>query len=143
MRFMKRNLLLVLAALSLTACAEKNQYEQAVLEQMQTDQDIRDYQLDAEEMTQCVVDLTSKKMPGVFPFEPRRKPYYIGYTKMLTLKQSQDPKKVLAELTELFGSGQELANVHRNYSESVLFCIQSLVSETEEEQLEQENKPTS
>lgn len=136
---MTKHLLLALAVLLLPACAEKNQYEQAVLEQMQADPDIKDYHLDPEEMTSCVVDMTSKKMPGIFPFEPRRKPYYIGYTRMLTLKQSEDPKKVLSELTELFGSSKELARAHRNYADSVLFCIQSLVSESEEDQLEQES----
>ncbi len=137
---MKKNLLLALSVLLLTACAEKNQYEQTVLEQMQSDQDIKDYHLDPEEMTQCVVDISSKKIPGLFPFEPRRKPYYIGYSKMLELKKSKDPKKVLAELSELFGSPQEVAKAHENYAESVFFCIQSLVSETEEEQKEKEEE---
>ena len=136
--FMKKNILLALSILLLTACAEKHQYEQTVREQMLADQDIKDYHLDPEEMTQCVVDTSSKKMPGLFAFEPRRKPYYIGYSKMLELKKSEDPKKVLTELSELFGSPQEVAKAHENYAESVFFCIQSLVSETEKEQKERE-----
>ena len=38
---MKKLLLITLSALLLPACADKNQYEQAVLEQMQKEADIK------------------------------------------------------------------------------------------------------
>jgi len=39
---MKKLLLAALPALMLTACADKDQYQQAILEQMQKEQEIKD-----------------------------------------------------------------------------------------------------
>lgn len=136
---MKKLLLIFIPALLLTACfEEKTHFEQAVLHQMQAEQDIKDYNLDPDRMTQCVVETTSNKMPGLFPLDPRRKPFYDGYAKMLELKTSKNPQSVLKELRDLFGSGQAVAKAHANYSDSVINCINSMVSETEEDQNEAE-----
>ena len=129
-RRMKKTLLLTLAALILPGCAEKNQYEQAVLEQIQQDQDIKDYKLSPEEMTKCVVDLSSSKMPGLFPYDPKRLESYRNYSKMLKMPQAEHPQQVLAELRNDFGSPKALADAHSNYTESVMNCIASLISET-------------
>jgi outer membrane biogenesis lipoprotein LolB len=80
---MKKLLLISLAALLLPACADKKQYEQAVLEQMQKEQDIKDYKIAPEYMTKCVVDTTSENMPGIFAFDPKRLMAYRNYTKIL------------------------------------------------------------
>ncbi|MGR8935072.1 MAG: hypothetical protein ACU837_11880 [Gammaproteobacteria bacterium] len=131
---MKRLLLLIISALLLTACSEeKKQFEQTVLQRMQTDKDIKDYHLDPETMTRCVVDLTSRHMPGFFAFDPRRKPYYVGYSKMLGLEHSKDPKALLQELQTIFGSGKGVADAHRNYSDSVMECIENLVTKTQKD----------
>lgn len=100
---------------------------------MQTDKDIQDYHLDPETVARCVVDLTSSHMPGIFSFDPRRKPYYIGYSKMLALQKSSDPKALLQELQTIFGSGKEVADAHRNYSQSVIECVDNLVAKSQEE----------
>ena len=67
---MKKILLISLSALLLPACADKNQYEQAVLEQMQKEADIKDYKITPEFMTKCVVDTTSQNMPHTRPMTP-------------------------------------------------------------------------
>ena len=126
---MKKILLLTLAALILPGCAEKSQYEQAVLEQVQQDQDIKDYKLDPERMARCVVDLTSSKMPGMFPYDPKRLEAYRNYSKMLTLNKAEHPEQVLAELRNDFGSPKALAEAHSNYTESMMNCIASLLAE--------------
>ena len=87
---MKKILLISLSALLLPACADKNQYEQAVLEQMQKEADIKDYKITPEFMTKCVVDTTSQNMPGIFAFDPTRLTAYRNYAKMLTLTQATD-----------------------------------------------------
>lgn len=131
---MKKLVLLSISALLLTACSEeKKQFEATVLEQMQTDKDIKDYQIDPATVTDCVVDLTSNHMPGIFPFDPRRKQAYIGYTKMLQLKKTADPKALLQELQGIFGDGKGVAEAHRNYSESVMECIQAMVGKAQGE----------
>lgn len=127
---MQKILFLTIAALFLPGCAEKSQYEQTVLEQMQQDQDIKDYKLSPETMAQCVVDLSSSKMPGIFAYDPKRLVAYRNYSKMLTLNKAEHPEQVLAELRNDFGSPKGLAEAHNNYTESVLNCIASLLAET-------------
>lgn len=130
---MKKLLLISISALFLSACADKNQYEQAVLEQMKKEKDIQDYKIDPEHMADCVVDLTSKNMPGIFEGDPKRMTAYRNYTKMLTLKDSSDPKKTLEELRNDFGSAKALADAHSNYTESMMNCISAVIMESEEE----------
>lgn len=137
---MKKIALFCLSALLMTGCADKQQYEQAVLEQMQKEQDIKDYKIDPQHMTDCVIDLTSKNMPGLFPLDPARLTAYRNYAKMLTLTESEDPKKTLAELRTSFGSPQALADAHKNYTESMMNCLSAIIMETEE--AAKESKPT-
>ncbi len=134
---MKKLLLLSLAAILLAGCADKNQYEQAVLEQMKLDKDIADYKAAPERMAKCVVDSSSKNMPGAFGLDPTRMMAYRNYTKMLTLSSSKDPKKTLDELAVEFGSPKELAEAHTNYTESLMECMSASISETENEAKEQ------
>lgn len=129
---MKKLLLLSLSVLLLPACADKNQYEQAVLEQMQKEQDIKDYKITPEYMTKCVVDTTSQNMPGIFALDPKRLMAYRNYTKMLMLSNSADPKKTLEELRTDFGSAKDLADAHTNYTESLMECYSAVISESEE-----------
>jgi hypothetical protein len=118
----------------LTGCEAKQEYEQAVLEQMQQEKDIKDYKIDPVKMAKCVVGISGTHMPGMFPFDPDRMTAYKNYTKMLKLNNANDPKKTLEELRVDFGSAKGLADAHSNYTESMVECITSLVSETEEEQ---------
>ncbi|MFZ2405345.1 MAG: hypothetical protein WAW41_09430 [Methylobacter sp.] len=129
---MKKLLLISLSVLLLPACADKNQYEQTVLEQMQLEKDIKDYKLSPERMAKCVVDTTTNNMPGVFALDPKRLTAYRNYTKMLTLSSSKDPKKTLEELRADFGSAKDLAEAHSNYTESLMDCLSALIGESEE-----------
>ena len=134
----KQHLILLCVALSLTACADKNQYEEAVLAQMQQEQDIKDYKIPPEEMVKCVVAQTSEKMPGVFAFDPNRLTAYRNYAKMLSLTTSKDPKStvdqktVMEQLRTDFGSPQALAEAHANYTESVVECYSVVISKGED-----------
>ena len=94
--------------------------------------DLKDYKIEPERMTQCVVDLTSSNMPGLFFGDPRRAPYYVGYSKLISLTQSDDPKKAIEEVKEIFGSGKEVMQAKMNYSKSVVECMTALVSETDQ-----------
>ncbi len=134
---MKKKLLILLCALLLTACADKNQYEQAVLEQMQKEQDIKDYKIPPEDMVKCVVAQTSEKMPGIFAFDPTRLTAYHNYAKMLSLDTPKDPKStvdqktIMEQLRTDFGSPQALAEAHANYTESVVECYSVVISKSE------------
>jgi len=102
------------------------------LEQMQQEQDVKDYKIEPEKMTACVVDLSSSNMPGLFPFDPARLTAYRNYAKMLTLGKAADPKKTLEELRNDFGSPKALAEAHTNFTESFMECIASNISKNED-----------
>lgn len=131
---MKKLIVILLSVMFLTACTEEKQhYEQAVLKQMQVDPDIKDYNLDPQVMTECVVDMTSRKMPGIVSFDPRRGPYYLGYSKLISVTKAADPQEELKQIREFFGSSEEIRKALNNYSDSVMQCITALVSKSEEE----------
>lgn len=129
---MKKLLLISLSALLLSGCADKEQYEQTVLDQMQLEKDVKDYKLSPERMAKCVIDTTEKNMPGVFPFDPNRLSAYRNYTKWLTLSSSKDPKKTIEELNTDFGSPKNFAEARTNYTESQMDCLSALIGESEE-----------
>lgn len=135
---MNIKLLIVLTAVGLvTACADKNNFEQAVLEhikheqQLQKEQHLKDYPIDPEDMAKCVVKLSSDNMPGFFPFDPARMTAYRNYAKMLNVAKSGDPKKTIEELRNDFGSGKALAEANSNISESTMDCLTQLTERIE------------
>lgn len=130
---MKKTILILCCVLFLSACADKENYQKAVLEQMQTEQDVKDYKIDPEYIAKCIVDTSTPKMPGLFPFDPARLTAYRNYVKMLTLTKSKDPKKVMDELRTAFGSAKALADAHSNYTESVMECISAVLIEKEKQ----------
>jgi len=130
---MKKLLLLSLAALLLSGCADKNNYEAAVLADVKRDEskDKKDYKVDPEKMASCIVNMSSQNMHGLFGFDPERLTAYRNYTKMLTLAESADPKKTMEELRNEFGSAQELTAARSNYIESQLECLASFVENSD------------
>jgi hypothetical protein len=125
--YMKKLLLISLSAMLLTACSDKNQFKEAVLEQMQNEQDVKDYKIDPEKMANCVVETTEKDMPGFFALDPYRLASYRNYTKLLNVPKSQDPKKTLVELSVDFGSGKKMSEAHSIYTESILTCLDAVM----------------
>ena len=130
---MKRIIILSVSAILLTGCADKQQYEAAILEEMNKEVDIKDYKIAPEYMAKCVFEKTSEKMPGLVPFDPERLQAFRNYTKMLTLAKSADPKKTLDELRVDFGSPKAFAEAHANYTESLVECYTAVISESEKE----------
>jgi hypothetical protein len=137
---MKKKIAIMLMVL-LSGCAEKQEYEAAVLEQMKTEKDLKDYKIAPEEMAKCVVQTSSKDMPGLFLVDPDRLTAYKNYTKMLKLMSSQDPKKALEELRVEFSSAKGLADAHSNFTESYMECISGLVTNTEQELVNKDKQP--
>ena len=128
------------APVFLTACADKQHYEQVVLEEMQKEQDVKDYKIDPKYMAKCVIDTTYSRMPGLFPFDPNRMTAYRNYAKMLTVAKEKDPKKTLAELAKEFGSPQELAHAHSIYTESIMDCYTAILHEGDSEDVPVQGK---
>lgn len=136
---MKKLLFIIICSLLLTACAEKEQYREAVLADMQSEQDLKDYNINPEHMTDCVMDLSGKGMPGAIPIVPDRLIAYRNYTKMLSMKTTQDKQKMLEELRTIFNSPQELLQAHNNYTMSVMDCINAIIMESEPEKEDEES----
>lgn len=134
-----KKLLTGLMLIILVGCAEKQEFEQAVVEQMQVDKDIKDYKIEPGIMAKCVIQTSTDKMPGLFAYDPERLKAYKNYTKMITLNSSSDPKKTLEELRVEFGSPKDLATAHANYMESVVQCMEGLVT-TEERDMKKPKK---
>ena len=128
---MKKILLICFTTLFLTACADKEAYEQAVLAEIIDEEDVKDYNIDPEKMTKCVVDHTTEKMPGLFPFDPDRLMAYQNYTKMLSMNTAEDKKKAFEELRLAFGSPKALADAHGNYTQGIMDCITAVLAETD------------
>lgn len=125
---MKKILIITLFISLVGGCAERNEYKEVVLQQLKNDKDVSDYKIDPKTMADCVVDLSSKNMPGLFPLDPDRMAAYQNYAHMLTLMDADDPKKTLEELRAKFGSGKELAEAKGNYTQSYMDCIAALVN---------------
>ncbi len=128
---MKKKLFILLLSLFVVACADKDHYEQIVLEEMKKEQDVKDYKIDPAYMAKCVIDTTYQRMPGLFAFDPDRMQAYRSYAKMLTVTTVKDPQKALEELKKEFGSSQELAKAHSQYTESVMDCYTAILHEHE------------
>lgn len=131
---MKKFFLISFSVLLLAGCSEKKAYEQALLERIQKEQDVKDYNIAPEAMAKCVFDTTSTNMPGFFTYDPYRRLTYERYTKMLNAEKAPDPKKAFEELTTLFGSPKNLSEAHSNYTESVMECY-SLITDTRTDEL--------
>jgi hypothetical protein len=132
---MKKLLLLPLTALLLSGCADKANYETAVLNELQRDTktaESKDYKVPPEKMATCIVETSAQNMPGVFALDPERLMAYRNYTKMLTLAESKDPKKTMEELQSDFGSVKALMAARSNYTESELECLSTFVMNAEE-----------
>jgi PBP1b-binding outer membrane lipoprotein LpoB len=127
---MKKSLFILFLSLFLVACADKERYEQVVLDEMKKEQDVKDYKIDPAYMAKCVIDTTYQRMPGFFALDPNRLQAYRNYAKMLTLTGSKDAEQKLNELRKDFGSPQELAKAHSVYTESVMDCYTAILHES-------------
>jgi predicted S18 family serine protease len=136
---MKKILLICASALFLTACADKEAYEKAVLEEMKINSDLVDYKIKPEKMTDCVVKMSSEEMPGAFPLDPVRLTSYQNYTKMLSMRTVEDKKAMLEELRAIFGSPQELVAARSNYTTSVMDCMATILMRSESAEKEKES----
>ena len=83
---MKKIVALLMLVL-ISGCAEKQEYEETVLAQMKAEKDLKDYKITPEQMTKCIVQTSSEKMPGLFLVDPERLTAYKNYSKMLKLNK--------------------------------------------------------
>ena len=140
-----KKFMLLLSVLFLVGCSEsKNKYEEEVFRLFENEQDLVDYSIDPRSFSECVVEVSGKNMPGLFKFDPQRTDYYELYSDLVRFKtltsnysstfnkelhtmEELTPKDLWFKLKREFGQ-KGLSDAHRNFSESVLVCMESFVS---------------
>jgi hypothetical protein len=140
-----KKFMLLLSILFLVGCSEsKDKYEEEVFRLFENEQDLVDYSIDPRSFSECVVDVSGKNMPGLFKFDPRRTEHYELYSDLVKFKtittnysstfnkelhtmEELTPKDLWYKLKREFGQ-KGLSEAHKNFSESVLTCMESFVS---------------
>lgn len=121
---MKKLLILTLAALTLTACARKEQtgLRDVLVERFKDDQDLKDYNLDPGVIADCVVDEISSSLPG-FAGDPRRPQFFEAYARFLNVKSSADAERSVADFEKLFGSKQKARQAATSITDHIMTCM--------------------
>ena len=140
-----KKIMLLLSILFLVGCSEsRDRYEEGVFGLFENEQDLVDYSIDPRSFSKCVVDVSGNNMPGLFKFDPRRAEYYELYSDLVKFKtitanysstfnkeihtmEELTPKDLWYKLKREFGQ-RGLSEAHKNFSESVLVCMESFVS---------------
>ncbi|TAN49662.1 MAG: hypothetical protein EPN21_11105 [Methylococcaceae bacterium] len=124
---MKKLLIAMLVASALSACGrqEKLTLEQALLEKLQADSDLKDYKIDPKDMTGCVIEEISKSLP-VMPMDNQRGLYFEAYAKFVT---ATDPTKAIQDAVPLFGSVKDARVAALSITDHIMYCMERLVDQ--------------
>lgn len=126
---MKKMIIPILAALVLTGCdgKEKDDLVNLMTEKFKQDEDLADYQIEPEEMAECVVGKILTGVPG-FPGSPKRTRYIVAYTRLESVDTAADFQKALDETAEVFGSAEEARKAVGELTMHNFSCIGDLVN---------------
>lgn len=124
---MKKLIFILVFALALVGCSsEKSNLETLLVEQMRSDKEQQDYNLNPEAMATCVLTEIDHQIPG-FTFGPKRDEYYLAYINYLKSKGSEDVFKVLKEARDIFGSLEDAREKLLGYSSHVMYCMGAIM----------------
>lgn len=126
---MKKLIFMVFALLILGACSqEKANFEAALTAQLKDDKDLADYDLDAENIAECVVEQVASRLPG-FSWSPKNDVYYHAYTRFVSSKDDvNEVQSALAEGKEVFGSKKKARVAAGDVSNHVMHCMGIAIS---------------
>jgi predicted small lipoprotein YifL len=127
---MKKLLLVLAALLTLAACGQKEKVslEEALLTSLKNDQDLKDYNLDPQEVADCTLEAISDSLP-VMPTDPRRAQYFEAYALFLSAPSSpQDAHKMIEGQKELFGSVQAARQAAMSVTDHIMTCMGLLIA---------------
>lgn len=129
---MKKLLLAMLAATALTGCGrqEKLTLEQALLEKMQADTDLKDYKIAPEDMTGCVMEEIAQSLP-VLPVDTRRGAFFDAYAQFIT---ATNPLKAIEDAAPLFGSVAEARKAAMSVTDHIMSCMGRLLDQNPPEE---------
>ncbi len=134
---MKKKVVCLMVILSsLSGCKDKDDYRAAVLADVQREQNdpkSKDYKVDVEVLTDCILQTSTQNMPGLFGLDPERITAYRNYAQMITIMQTPT-KEGIDKLRGVFGSPKALADARGNYTQSMVDCLSNLVTSGEQKQ---------
>ncbi len=120
---MKKIIVLISTILLLAGCSkERAEYEELLLERFSKDQDVIDYKLDPEDLTNCVVDQVAGDIPG-FSGSPVYESYFRGYKLLLRPKDPTEIPERMREAEEIFGSKLAMSKARLQITNHTMFCM--------------------
>ena len=121
---MSKLLIALIVALTLFGCnrKEKTGLHDVLVEKFKDDQDLKDYNLDPQDIADCVVDEISASLPG-FAGDPRRPRFFEAYARFLNVKSQADAEKSLQEFKDLFGSEENARTAATSITDHVMTCM--------------------
>lgn len=127
---MKKIIVLLFAALCLTACPgrqEQMNLKEALNAKLQDDPDLKDYKINPSEITDCVVDSIADSLPGL-PGDPRHARYFQAYAKFLSVKSETDIENAMKEFKDLFGSEKAARTAAVGVTDHIMTCMGVAIS---------------
>ena len=127
---MKKLIVLLFAALFLTACPsrqEQTNLKDALNAKLQDDQDLKDYKINPADITDCVVDAIGSSLPGL-PGDPRHARYYQAYAKFLSVKSETEVESAMKEFKDLFGSEKAARTAAVSVTDHIMTCMGDAIS---------------
>lgn len=125
---MKKLFVLTLAAVLLSACAskEREEFQQKLAARLATDPDLKDYNLDPNEVAQCVTAEIAKTLPG-FRGSPARKPYWEAYAAFESARTTEEALTTIKRYKDVFGSEQRASAAALGITEHIMHCMGELI----------------
>lgn len=125
---MKNILILILTAVLLTSCAnkERNQFQEKLAAHLATDPDLKDYNLDPNEVAECVTSQIAKTLPG-FRGTPARKPYWEAYLAFESARTSDEALATIKKYKDVFGSEQKASAAAMGITQYIMACMGKLI----------------
>lgn len=125
---MKKLSILILGALLISGCAneERNQFQDKLAARLATDPDLKDYQIDSNELAECVVSEIAKTLPG-FRGTPARRPYWQAYLNFESARNGGEASQAIQQAKDIFGSEQKASAAALSITEYIMHCMGKLI----------------
>lgn len=122
---MKKMMIVIVAALSLTACGtskEQQDLKQILTDKFKDDSDLKDYKLNPEDIADCVVANISQDAPPI-PGDPKRDRYFAAYTQFAAAKSPTDAEKAVKDYQDVFGGLKEARAAANTVTDHIMSCM--------------------
>lgn len=122
---MKKIMIAAMIAALLSACSggpEQVSLKEALVAKLKDDSDLKDYNIEAAEVADCVVKAITDGLPG-FPGDPKRAKFYEAYAKFVAVRSPNDAEKAINEYKDLFGSVIQAREAAVSVTDHIMGCM--------------------